>query len=78
VNPTTAGYDVGIDLNEKGEAYFTCDFFDRSIEKQLGKNLQKVKQNYSLTQIKQFMREEGMDYNVTELESGEMKIVGTL
>jgi predicted transcriptional regulator len=77
VNPKEQGYDIGIDVNEQGEAYFTCDFFDRSIESQLGKNLQKVKQNYSLAQIKQFMLEEGLDYTVSELENGQLKVVGT-
>lgn len=77
VNPLPTGYDVGIDINEQDTAYFTCDFFDSSIERQLGKKLQKVKQNYSLAQIKQFMLEEGLDYSVTELTAGQLKIVGT-
>jgi predicted transcriptional regulator len=77
VNPKEGGYGVGVDVDEQGEAYFTCDFFDRSIEQQLGKNLNKVKQNYSLAQIKQFMLEEGLDYSVTELQAGQLKIVGT-
>jgi len=77
INPTDKGFDVGIDLNEQNEAFFTCDFFDTSIERQLGKNLQKVKQNYSLAQIKQFMREEGMDFSVSELATGELKIEAT-
>jgi hypothetical protein len=77
VNPLPTGYDVGIDVNEQDAAYFTCDFYDTSIERQLGKKLQKVKQNYSLAQIKQFMLEEGLDYSVSELEAGQLKIIGT-
>lgn len=65
------GYDVGIDIAPSGDAYFVCDFFDRSIEAQLGSNLQKIKQGYALAEIQKFMHEEDMDYSVEQLSSGE-------
>jgi hypothetical protein len=76
VNPK-GGYDVGINLDEHGMAAFTCDFFDSSIAQQLGNNLKNVKQNYSLNQIKKFMDEEDLDYQVESLSTGELKVIAT-
>jgi hypothetical protein len=76
-NPTTGGYDVGIDVDTEGNAVFTCDFFDRSIEEKLGVNLKNIKQNYSLSKLKKFMSEEDLDYNVEVLNSGELKVIAT-
>jgi len=74
-NPHTNGYDIGINLDDKHNAYFVCDFFDPSIEKQLGKNLQKVKQGYSLAEIKKRLREEDMEYKINELPTGELIVI---
>ena len=71
-NPTTAGYDVGINIDSDGNAYFVCDFFDRSIERQLGSNLKDVKQGYALDEIKKLMQEEDLAYQVSELPTGEL------
>ena len=68
------GYDVGINFDVSGDAYFVCDFFDGSIERSLGKNLSKVKQGYSLDELKKFFHEEDMEYNVNQLETGELVI----
>jgi hypothetical protein len=77
LNPIPRGYDVGIDINSDGEATFTCDFFDSSIAKQLGQNLKNVKQNYSLSELKQFMTEEDLNYEVETLKSGELKVIAS-
>jgi hypothetical protein len=73
-NPKS-GYDVGVNTDTEGNAYFICDFFDSSIEKQLGKNLQNIKPGYALDEIKSFMENEEMDYRVDVLESGEMVVI---
>jgi hypothetical protein len=72
-NPENS-YDVGIDIDEEGNAYFVCDFYDRSIERQLGKNLCKVKQGYAVDEIKKRLHEEDIDYRITELANGELLI----
>lgn len=77
VNPLSHGYDVGIDVDADGNAVFTCDFFDRSIEEKLGKNLKNIKQGYSLSKLKKFMAEEDLDYKVETLNTGELKIIAT-
>lgn len=69
------GYDVGVNTDTEGNAYFICDFFDNSIEKQLGENLQSIKQGYALDEIKSFMENEEMDYRVDVLESGELVVI---
>jgi hypothetical protein len=74
-NPKKGGYDVGIDLDDAGNAYLVCDFFDRSIEEQLGKELKDVKQGYALSEIKKFMYEEDLDYQVKELNTGELVVI---
>ena len=73
-NPKANGYDIGIDLDSEGNAYFVCDFFDRSIQDQLGENLKKIKQGYSLSELKKFLREEDMEYKVETLQTGEMVV----
>jgi hypothetical protein len=77
VNPLSHGYDVGIDVDSDGNAVFTCDFFDKSIEEKLGKNLKNIKQGYSLSKLKKFMSEEDLDYKVETLNTGELKIIAT-
>lgn len=77
VNPLSHGYDVGIDVDSDGNAVFTCDFFDRSIEEKLGRNLKNIKQGYSLSKLKRFMSEEDLDYKVETLNTGELKIIAT-
>lgn len=74
VNPKATGYDVGINVDSDGNAVFVCDFFDRGIEEQLGKNLQKIKQGYALAEIKKFMYEEDLDYKVEQLPTGELVV----
>ena len=69
------GYDVGIDIDAQGMAVFVCDFFDRSIERQLGRNLQKIKQGYALQEVKDFMAEQDMHYQIEELSTGELVVV---
>jgi hypothetical protein len=70
-NPTSSGYDVGIDVDAEGNAYFVCDFFDRSIERQLGQNLQNIKQGYTLQEIQRQLDTENFMYSVEELTTGE-------
>jgi hypothetical protein len=74
-NPRNGGYDVGIDIDSSGNAYLVCDFFDRSIEEQLGKELKEIKQGYALSEIKKFMYEEDLDYQVKELATGELVVI---
>lgn len=74
-NPKPNGYDVGIDISPDGSACFACDFFDSSIEQQLGKNLKKIKQGYALAEIKKFLQEEDLDYRVNELPTGELVVI---
>ena len=73
-NPSPNGYDIGINLDTAGNAYFVCDFYDRSIESQLGKNLKNIKQGYALDEIKKLMHEEDLEYKVSELPSGELVV----
>lgn len=68
------GYDIGVNVDEEGNAYFVCDFYDSSIQAQLGKNLSKVKQGYSISEIKKYLREEDMEYKIETLPSGEMVV----
>jgi hypothetical protein len=74
-NPKNGGYDVGIDVDNEGNAFFVCDFFDASIEQQLGPNLKNIKQGYAIDELKQFMTEEELSYQITELPSGELVVV---
>jgi hypothetical protein len=74
-NPKPNGYDIGIDLDAEGNAYFVCDFFDSSIQKQLGENLKNIKQGYALSELKKFLREEDMEYKVETLQTGEMVVI---
>ncbi len=73
-NPKPGGYDVGIDV-VNGNAVFVCDFYDRSIEAQLGEQLLKVKQGYSTSQIKKFAHMEDLDYRIDVLPNGELRII---
>lgn len=73
-NPQAGGFDVGIGVDNDNNAYFVCDFFDHSIERQLGSNLQKVKQGYALDEIKKHLYEEDLNYTVEQLPTGEMVI----
>lgn len=73
-NPKADGYDIGINLDTEGNAAFVLDFYDRSIEQQLGRNLQKIKQGYALSELKKFMHMEDLNYNVKTLPSGELMV----
>lgn len=73
-NPTPRGYDIGIQVSDEGHATFVCDFFDPSIEKQLGKELVDIRQGYALDELHEFMQNENLGYQVTKLESGELVI----
>ena len=75
VNPKTSGYDVGIHVDEEKNAYFVCDFFGGSIEATLGKGMHKVKQGYAVDELKKFMYEENLSYNIEELENGELLVI---
>jgi hypothetical protein len=76
-NPLTGSnkYDIGIDVDSEGNAYFVCDFFDPSIQSQLGDNLTKIKQGYALDELKKFLHEEDLDYKVDTLPTGEMVVI---
>ena len=65
-------YDVGINVDSNGNAYFVCDFFDSSIASQLGNNLQKIKQGYAVQKLKQACLHDDLDYKISELPSGEL------
>jgi hypothetical protein len=74
VNPEERGYDVGINLDKSGNAYFVCDFFGGSIERSLGAGMHKVKQGYALDEIKEFMHSEDLEYDVNQLATGELVV----
>lgn len=74
-NALSGGYDVGINVGPDGNAYFVCDFFDSSIEKQLGNNLKHIKQGYALAELQKQLKYEDLSYKVTELVSGELMVV---
>lgn len=74
-NPRAQGYDVGVNVDTEGNAYFICDFFDASIEQQLGKDLKTIKQGYALDELKHFMQEEDLDYKVNTLPTGELVVI---
>jgi hypothetical protein len=74
-NPLAHGYDIGVDVDNEGNAYFVCDFFDSSIQKQLGENLKNIKQGYALGELKKFLREEDMEYKVETLPTGELVVI---
>jgi hypothetical protein len=73
-NPTPNGYDVGIGLDKDGNAYFVCDFYDTSIEKQLGVQMKNIKQGYSLDALKEVLSDEDLEYRVDELPTGELVV----
>lgn len=73
-NPRDRGYDIGIQIDETGNAFFVCDFFDPSIEQQLGKNLVDIRQGYALDELHEFMQNENLGYQITKLESGELVV----
>lgn len=74
-NPKTGGYDVGVNVDYDGTAYFVCDFFDHSIGKQLGDNLKDIKQGYALSELQKQLKYEDLSYKVSELASGELMVV---
>jgi hypothetical protein len=74
-NPKPGGYDVGVNLDSDGTAYFVCDFFDHSIGKQLGSNLKDIKQGYALSELQKQLKYEDLSYKVSELASGELVVV---
>lgn len=74
-NPEAHGYDIGVNIDSEGNAYFVCDFFDASIQRQLGENLKNIKQGYALSELKKFFREEDMEYKVETLATGEMVVI---
>lgn len=74
-NPLAHGYDIGVDIDNEGNAYFVCDFFDSSIQKQLGEKLKNIKQGYALGELKKFLREEDMEYKVETLPTGELVVI---
>lgn len=76
-NPQVGGYDIGINLDSEGNSYFVCDFFDSSIERQLGENLKDIKQGYAIAEIKKNLSEyeEDLDYKITELPTGELVVI---
>jgi hypothetical protein len=76
-NPVSSGYDVGINIDEEGSAFFVCDFFDPSIERQLGSKLKTIKQGYAVDELKKFMTEESLSYDINELPSGELVVTAT-
>jgi hypothetical protein len=73
-NPENGGYDVGIHLDNDGNAFFVCDFYGGSIERSLGQGMCDIKQGYALDELKKFILEENMDYTVERLESGELVV----
>lgn len=73
-NPRSGGYDVGINIDSEGNAFFVCDFFDGSIERQLGDNLKNIKQGYSVDELKKFMIQEDLSYQIHELPTGELVV----
>lgn len=73
-NPRQHGFDVGIDLDNEDNAYFVCDFWDSSIESQLGRGMAKIKQGYALDQLKQTLQDEDLEYRVEELATGELVV----
>lgn len=74
-NPKQRGFDVGIGIDSDGNAYFVCDFFDHSIEQQLGQKLKDIKQGYALDEVKKLLQEEDLPYHVSELPSGELVVI---
>jgi hypothetical protein len=68
-------YDIGINVDKQGMATFVCDFYDKTIEQQLGKNLQNIKQGYALQEVKDFMAEQDMHYQIEELATGELVVI---
>jgi hypothetical protein len=75
VNPEATGYDIGVNVDNEGNATFVCDFYDRSIERQLGQNLKKIKQGYAVAELKTFLQEEDMEYQINELPTGELVVI---
>lgn len=47
VNPASSGYDIGITTKPDGEIELYADFYDGSIQKSLGQDLQRLRQEYS-------------------------------
>ena len=55
-----SGYDMGLKMNEEtGELEVFCDYFDGSITKALGQNMQDLKQEYSCCVIEDKLAYDG-------------------
>ena len=76
VNPN-AGYDLGVQFNEKtGELEVLGDFYDGSISKTLGTNLDKLKQEYSCCVIEDKFAYEGVSTTRQLEQDGSISIFG--
>ena len=73
-NPQPRGYDVGIDVDDEGNATFVYDPYDRGVEQQLGNRLRDIKQNYTLSIVNKALEYEDLRYNVERLPNGELII----
>ena len=73
-NPQAGGYDVGVNVDQDGNAYFVCDFFGGSIERSLGENMKSIKQGYALDELRRFMEDEELNYKVDTLPTGELVV----
>jgi hypothetical protein len=75
--PGSKGYDVGIDIDAEGNASLVCDTWDQSIEQELGKGLQGVKQGYAIDVLKKKLKYEDLTYKMETLADGRIKLVAS-
>ena len=77
INPET-GYDLGLQFNEAtGEIEVMGDFYDGSLARAFGENLNSLKQQYSCKVIEDYVAQHGYSVETNKLENGEIEMLAT-
>jgi hypothetical protein len=74
VNPKN-GYDLGLKVKQDGEVEVYGDFFDGSIQQQLGQQLCELKKQYGIQVIEDKYLYEGYTVNYENLKNGCLEVV---
>lgn len=70
LNPSTSGYDIGINVNGKNGLEVKCDLFGGSIEATLGSNLTKLKQKYAVQSVRDLYQYKNVIITVKDGQQG--------
>jgi len=74
INPQKQGYDIGLTPSQDGTIDVKTDFFDRSIETQLGKDLAALTQKYACQVIEDEYIFQGYTVDYEQLKNGTVKL----